>query len=388
MLSTAGVVDAKGHYVADASKNAPGSPQDALSALETALETAGKAAVAQSAGDATVIAAVKLGWLMEELTQGWSLKPRPGDLELSLQEISQAQANQLTTQLAALKLAGLTDESPAVKDMVTALQAGPSVERAQPLGTAVVVALVGAGARYESAYVLGKGMRAMIPDADAGASEPTSAMVSALDMLSSDLPSHAARGVANSMRAWQQANDPHKASLADAQVNLWRAVIVGEKKGTELLEPDDYLKAAGQLEHKYVRRALKSGWLQSLAAAAVVLFVLGVVVLVLASSTGTVVAGISGVLASLGLTWKGIGGTVGKIVGKLEAPLWGAELDTAITDVITLANAPADTAPSSTLSYADRRGRELATEARRQKQLPGLDPEPSGVVGPSRSAPS
>jgi hypothetical protein len=353
--------------VADASNQSPDSPQDALGALQTALETAGKAAVAQSAGDPTVIAAVTLGWLMEELTQGWSIKPQPVDLELSAQESSQAQANQLTTQLAALKVAGLTAESPAVKDTVTALQAGPSVEKAKPLGTAVVVALIGAGARYERAYVLGRGMRAMIPDAGVAPAEPTSAMVTALDMLSSDLPSHAARGVANSMRAWQQADDLNKASLADAQVNLWRTVIIGQKKGTELLEPADYLKAAGQLEHKYVKRALKSGWLQSLAAAAVVLFVLGVVALVLASSTGTVVAGISGVLASIGLTWKGIGGTVGKIVGKLEAPLWGAELDTAITNVITLTNNPADAATSSTLSYADRRGRTLATQAQEHK---------------------
>jgi hypothetical protein len=360
----------------DVKSDSPGSPDDALSALETALEAAGKAAISQSAGDPTVIAAVKLGWLMEELTQGWSLKPRRVDLELSVEQNSQAQANQLTTQLAALKIADLTTETPAVKDMVTALQIGPSKEKAQPLASAVVVALVGAGARYESAYVLGKGMRAMIPDAGTDPSAASKAMVSALDVLSSDLPSHAARGVANSMSAWQRSSDPDKGSLAEAQVDLWRAVIVGEKKGTELLEPEDYLKAAGQLEQKYVKRALGSGWLLSIAVAAVVLFVVGVV-LVLASSTGTVVAGISGVLASLGLTWKGIGGTVGKIVGKLEAPLWGAELDTAITDAITLANPPTATTTSSVLSYADRRARVLDTGAPRQ-ELPANRGAPPG----------
>lgn len=349
----------------DGSSDSPGSPDEALSAFETALETAGKAAIAQSLGDPTVIAAVKLGWLMEELIQGWSVKPQPVDLKLSPQETSRAQANQLTTQIAGLKIADLTSETPAVKDMVTALQTGPSTEKAPPLATAVVVALVGARARYESAYVLGKGMRAMIPDEGANPTEPTKAMVGALDILSSDLPSHAARSVANSMDVWQRSSDSAKPRLADAQVDLWRAVIGGEKKGTELLEPDDYLEAAGQLEQKYVKRALHSGWLLSIAVAAVVLFVLGVVVLVLASKPGTVVAGVSGVLVSVGLTWKAVGGTVGKIVGKLEAPLWGAELDTAITDCITLAKGPAGTSASSTLSYAGRRARALDPETPR-----------------------
>ena len=97
------------------------------------------------------------------------------------------------------------------------------------------------------------------------------------------------------------------------------------------------MKAAGQLEQRYFKRALRSRWLWSIAVPAVFLFAAGVVILFAASDTGGVVAGSSAVLASAGLTWKGIGATVGKIVGKLEAPLWGAELDTAITDVITLA---------------------------------------------------
>jgi hypothetical protein len=248
------------------------------------------------------------------------------------------------------------------------------------------VALVGAGARYESAYVLGMAMRAMIPDEGAGPTEPTKAMVGATDILSSDLPSHAARSVANSMDVWQRSSGSAKPRLADAQVDLWCAVIVGEKKGTELLEPDDYLEAAGELEHKYVKRALHSGWLRSIAAAAVLLFVLGVVVLVLASKPGTVVAGISGVLVSVGLIWKGIGGAVGKIVGKLEAPLWGAELDTAITDRITLAKNPTGTSTSSMLSCANRRARMLDTEAPRQEPPLGRGLASSDTVETSGSA--
>jgi hypothetical protein len=83
------------------------------------------------------------------------------------------------------------------------------------------------------------------------------------------------------------------------------------------------------------------------------------------------------VLAGLGLAWKGIGGTVGKLVGKLEAPLCGAELDTAVMFAITLVpeqtRKPAK--PAAALSYADRRARAMAaaptTPAQRAEALNG-----------------
>ena len=40
-------------------------------------------------------------------------------------------------------------------------------------------------------------------------------------------------------------------------------------------------------------------------------------------------------LESLGLTWKGIGATLGTSAARLEEPLWGAELDAAICKRIT-----------------------------------------------------
>jgi hypothetical protein len=56
--------------------------------------------------------------------------------------------------------------------------------------------------------------------------------------------------------------------------------------------------------------------------------------------TSTVVAGLGGILTSAGLTWRGIGGSVGKLVGSMERPLWGAALDLVITEAITLHPAP------------------------------------------------
>jgi hypothetical protein len=48
------------------------------------------------------------------------------------------------------------------------------------------------------------------------------------------------------------------------------------------------------------------------------------------------VAGATSVLAGLGLTWKGLGTALGQLAEKLEQPLWGAVVDDAIDDAITL----------------------------------------------------
>jgi hypothetical protein len=49
-----------------------------------------------------------------------------------------------------------------------------------------------------------------------------------------------------------------------------------------------------------------------------------------------VIAGAGSILAGFGLTWRGVGRSLGGAAGKLEQPLWGAELDKAITQAITL----------------------------------------------------
>jgi hypothetical protein len=334
-----------------------------------ALTTAGRAAATESAGDPKVIAVLELGWLMKELAQGWLPEPMPDGLPLDEAQQRQAQALQLTALLGTLKLAGL--DSAGVDAVTRALQDGPANEAAGQLQSTVMVALLGADARLPKAYALGGGLRVLIPNegSDEGegwpgaTAEPTKSLVGALDSLSSALPSHAARSVAISLGEWSQSQDTSKAELADSQVKLWRSVLVGEKKGTELLEPDDYVEAAKQLERRFASRALKSKWLWVVAGIAFVLFWAGIYFLFNADGhAGKVAAGASGVLAALGLTWKGIGGTLGKLVGKLEAPLWGAELDTAITDAMTLTKAQnGDPATPKGLGYADRRERAAPT---------------------------
>lgn len=338
----------------------PGSVNDALDPLVNALTAAGKAAMTESAGDPKVVAAVKLGWLMKELTQGWSLNPLPAGLPSGGMESFEAQAVQLTRLLELLKPGA---DAAAVTAVTNALSNGPAREPAKALEARLIVGLAGTDARFPTAYALGSGLRALNPGTTQGAAEQsTKIIVDALDALSSHLPSHAARSVANSLGKWSLSSDAQKSALTDSQVNLWRSVLVGEKKGTELLEPGDYLAAAKQLETHYVRRAVTSPWLWGFVGLAVALFAGGIVVLFVDHGNAGEVAGASGVLAALGLTWKGVGGTLGKLVGKLEAPLWGAELDTAITNVITLTEGAKDTSDSTPkrLGYADRRQRALS----------------------------
>ena len=334
-----------------ASSSSAGTIGDALKPLTDALSAGAKTAATESPGDPKVIAAVKLGWVMTELGRGLPLHPLPEGVQLDSDQQSQAQVRQVTALLDVLKLPGLDASS---QDKPNDAQFAKTLQ----------VALVGADARLARAYGLGSGLRAMIAERGSTAiAQPSKILVDALDALSSDLPSHAARGVANSMDKWAQSTDAQKSALTDKQVSMWRSVIVGDKKGTELLEPGDYIDAAKELEKKYASRAVKSVWLWVLVIVAGLLFAGGIVYLLTAAhgQAGKVAAGVSGVVGALGLTWKGIGGTLGKLVAKLEVPLWGAELDTAVTHAITLSDKPAGPAKQMVdqLRYADRRQRAL-----------------------------
>jgi hypothetical protein len=372
------------------SASGAGTPQDALNPLIDALKTAAKTAGAESPGDPKVTATFKLGWLMKELTEGWPPSPAIVGLDASTPQQYQAQAHQLSTLLGALNLDGLS--ASVVTALTGALQAGPATSAAVALSTQLIVALFGAGSRFPQAYALGGELRALIPVDSANAATPTPTLIAALDALSSLFPSHAARGVALSMNRWSQSRDADKPKRTVAQVDLWRSVLAGEKEGIELLEPHDYIDAATQLEKSFTRRAFRSPWLIMVAGLAAVLFVAGVAALFLVNgSAAKVAAAAAGVLSAIGLTWKGIGGTLGKLLGKLETPLWGAELDEAIADAMTLTDSETQIAAPQTLAYADRRGRAaqkggsvVQGASANQTQLGGAG-APAGDVADARS---
>lgn len=348
---------------------AAGAPGDALGPVADALLAAAGTAATEPVGDPRVRASLQLGWLMDDILAGRAQSPLPGEPGLPAVTGFKAQAHQLTTILGALKLAGLDPK--AVVDGLASGAAGDPAAKWQP---DLVVALFGADVRFAKAYGLGRQLNALgQPGSDPRRFEqkPIADMLTVLDELSTALPPHAGRAVANSVRRWVALTDlPKDAAILAAQCGLWRTLLSGEKSGTELLEPENYLDAADRLGAKlYATGTALLKQLPGLVIGVVALFLAGVAILVLAPTHATTTAaGLSGVIAAVGLTWKGIGGALGKLIGRLEAPLWRAEVDGAITDAITLVRQgpPASSikdrrAAAATGDYAGRAQRATGT---------------------------
>lgn len=228
-----------------------------------------------------------------------------------------------------------------------------------------------------------------------------------LDELASLLPEHAARAVAQSLIWWQRAvaaaaagsklstnsmpasylsdqtshrsrwkqaatalrrrrhrtqnsqvDPPPLQSLAAAVVRqgaLWRGILDGDKLCTDLLTPQDYLRAGDRLARynaNLVWRVLRTmPWLLILP-----LSFLAVVLLLLVIPGSVVARAATGVAAFAGTllgAWRAIRARVVPIAMQLEKPLWGSELDTATAEAVTISpvGAPQDrygNQPSST----------------------------------------
>jgi hypothetical protein len=169
----------------------------------------------------------------------------------------------------------------------------------------------------------------------------------AIDDLSSVLAPHAGHSVRESIHEWMLSVTTNSRVVPEKEATwhqlarqgeLWRALLAGEKSGLDMLEIEDYVDAADRL----AARLRTVAWqlvrkFPALLAGAIVLFAIGIaLVVVFSDSAGAVVAGAGTILASVGLTWRGLGRSLGGLAAKLEEPLWGAELDVAIKEAITL----------------------------------------------------
>ncbi|MBV9445785.1 MAG: hypothetical protein JO345_07815 [Streptosporangiaceae bacterium] len=212
-----------------------------------------------------------------------------------------------------------------------------------------------------------------------------------LDELASRFPEHAARSVAQSLDWWGQATtaavsgskmsadavptdrvvdasgQPRKFPLVRRSVpvrsartrsagiepppmdaltaavarqgGIWRRVLTGEKRCTDMLTPQDYLRAGERLAthyttmaHQAVRSFLPWLLMLLLALAAVVI----VLVLVPGSAVARTATAAAAAAGALSGTWKIIGIRVAPIAAQLTKPLWGGELDTATAEAITV----------------------------------------------------
>jgi hypothetical protein len=363
-----------------------GGPADAVGAVEAALLAAAKASPPDTA-DPTVSLTFALGWQMAELFRAdlrHRSERRDGDLpglgslsDEERREISVDQVQAALTQLTpAIQKAGLTMPTNELNGVRIALgnwtAAGPPAVEA--LHLKLLGTLTAAAFRLGKAYGLGRALadtcRKPI-DADGVKDEldpfRVANLLAWLDELSTALPPHGAHSVYTSLKQWRDWAVANKLP-ADAtttikrQGELWRALLSGEKRGTEMLEIGNYLQAAGKVAGRmssiFWRAVLHFWWLVLVVAA----LIAGAVLLFIKGGSGHIVAGAGTLLAAFGLSWKGVGGALGKLAGKLEQPLWGAVLDRAIADAITLkpgnkADVLGRAALASDLAVASKRAR-------------------------------
>jgi hypothetical protein len=179
-----------------------------------------------------------------------------------------------------------------------------------------------------------------------------------LSQLATALPPNAAHSVRDSLNMWGEALaegkkvDALQHDHVVTQGERWRSLLSGEKAGKDTLELIDYV-GVGEGVVAQIRtlavRALRRMWPYFLAALA--LIALGVVGIAVWRHTAGDAAGITSIVAAVGLTWKGIGGSLGRAVARVEQPAWDAQVDRAIAYVITrpLPDALIADAPKGTL---------------------------------------
>ncbi|MEA2158722.1 MAG: hypothetical protein QOD66_1102, partial [Solirubrobacteraceae bacterium] len=173
------------------------------------------------------------------------------------------------------------------------------------------------------------------------------AVEQALADLSSSLPDHAARAVSLSLARWKEWADRPRLSKQDVewphdgvqtalerQGQVWRSLLCGEKLGKDMLRAEDYVTAGKSLTWRLIK---SQPWILAVAVAVVALVAVGIYFLVGEKGTASKVLG-SGLtaLGAVGISTASAKRFVANIAQELEAQVWGAELDFAIADAITV----------------------------------------------------
>lgn len=170
-----------------------------------------------------------------------------------------------------------------------------------------------------------------------------------LERLTESLPPQSAQAVRKSLSQWatwiespsfdsrrQRRANEHDGTFAvniettealRRQGELWRRLLSGEQIPVNLLKADDYVQAGLRMIGRIramAARFLRDSWLPCLAFA-VLLCGIGYLIFQFAA-TSTAFAVIVSTFAAVGVTWKGIGATLGKALDEAQRPLWEAEI--------------------------------------------------------------
>lgn len=342
-------------------RGAHGRPTEALSAFGTALAEAAKAS-AVTHDDPNVRRAFALGWQVAQLYRPHERRRQElpdGDLPalgaLEDYERSEILVDQVQVGLAGLSEAVETAGLPEVDvEPVRESLDENDYRRTQAvfaLHCNVLATLTAVDYRLGKAYSLGCTLADACrkpKDAIELKSELSGAPIANarrwLDDLSTALPPHAAHSVEASLGRWvawgseQPGRDIPAAAVSTLrrQGELWRALLSGEKRGSEMLEIGNYLEAARALTHRMRSIAREVILSFPLLTVIIVLLLLGGIALLALGGGSDIVAGATSVAVAVGLSWRGLGATAGRLAGRLEQPLYDALLDSAITDAITL----------------------------------------------------
>lgn len=341
-------------------------PSDAAAGFAEAARSGAKRGLPDPAPDPRVAAAFALGWQIAVLYRPERRRRNTPASEDDLPSLGRLDAMQFMefglaqVQVAIANLHDPVDRSGLTLPDVTAVRErlraaeGAAARRAEirAMHVQLTSSLGAVDFRLGKAYGLGRAIADSCRNptttetlrAEFGEAR-IATLVSWLDDLSSAFPAHAGHSVRESLRRWQrwtrdageQPEDSEVWALLRRQGDLWRSLLSGEKLGTDMLEVDNYLDAADRTFRQL--RGLAGRFVKRFPAVAVFvvgLFLGGVALIVVGASSATVVAGLGGILASVGLTWRGIGGSLGRLLRQLERPLWGAAVDAAITEAITL----------------------------------------------------
>jgi hypothetical protein len=201
-----------------------------------------------------------------------------------------------------------------------------------------------------------------------------------LEDLHTSFPEHASDAVKGSLQYWQQwvsntsggalpaGQDTQVRRALSLQGERWRRLLSGEILPVDLLSADNYRQAAsdylgriGRLSWSFVRRF----W----PAIILVLGGTGAIIWAILTYAPAGAASVAAVIAtaagSLGVSWKTVGSTLGKVATQAEQPLWNAEVLEAI--VVATFIPPVE--------MNDRAIASLRKQTGGPKALPGPPPE-------------
>jgi hypothetical protein len=351
-------------------QSSPGSPSDALTAIADAAVKQAKLAEA-GRPDPLVSVAFALGWQMAEIYNpdrpadngepdadadvagyvGPRERDLPGLSRLRRDEweeigLYQVQAG-ITKLYDAISGAGLmVPDAQLFADRIRLLAEDERRDAIHEFHVRLLSTFTAADHRLGKAYGLGRALADTTREPERWHEQLRQGRVDTLTAWVRDLatafPPHAGHAVAWSLQAWgawagqaRELDAPTGRQLS-AQGRLWRSLLSGEKRATDMLNTASYLSAAErmlqashELAAKFARRykLVLIGLLLVLMAAVAVMFIFG--------GAPAIVTGASAILGAVGLTWKGAGASLGKAAAGVETPLWGAAIDKVVSARIT-----------------------------------------------------